>query len=80
MPFPKHTPADMDALARAVLGVFQELARRSLPGGNPPPALLWSAEYEYFVEKPRRRGVDPVWQSMLAEALAQADRAAERAA
>lgn len=28
-----------------------------------------SLEYERFVEAPRRRGVDPVWEAMLAEAL-----------
>lgn len=55
---------------------FDLLEQRRHQEGRPfvPPIeyepIGTSAEYEHFVEQPRRDGRDPVWESLMAEALA----------
>lgn len=62
----RYTPAQLaDDIAAGVAAVLADLAHP--PTEHGPPAT--SLEYERWVERPRRQGIDPVWQALLAEAL-----------
>lgn len=63
-------PAAIEEVARNVRGIVAaiNLATRDYYAGRYPTPPT-SLEYERWVEQPRRRGIDPVWQSLLAEAF-----------
>lgn len=70
---PATDPAEGDAIAEAVLRLVRGIALPDWPARytqpDPPDEVHTSLEYEHYVEAPRRRGVDPVWEAALNEAL-----------
>lgn len=42
------------------------------PTHTRPPAVLWHPDYDHIIRQPREAGRDPVWDSLLAQALTEA--------
>lgn len=59
-------PAAISETVADVIAVLARLRWSQAPDKEPIGTTL---EYERFVEAPRRNGIDPVWEAMLAEAL-----------
>lgn len=56
---------------------FDQLMARADHLAGPGSAVITHALYERWVERPRRNGRDPVWDSLWAEATAGAETAAD---
>lgn len=51
-----------------------ETATTNPPTRTWPTATLWHPDYDHVIRRPREAGRDPVWDSLLTQALAEAAR------
>lgn len=57
----------------AVLELLADALKPAPASAHDEPGALHHLDYERYVEQPRRRGIDPAYQALMAEALAHSE-------